>query len=154
MPDARPQPPTYPHRMALRVRYPEADSMGRVHHGVYLQYFEMGRTEYMRARGVTYREMEAAGHFIAIAGIEVKYRAGARYDDLLIIETWVKEVRGARVFFANRVLRDDGGGRETLIAEAVVGGALLVAGGQPRRFTEEEAAVMLGPPKNPAPNGA
>ena len=136
----------------IRVRYAEVDQMGALHHSRYWVYFEMGRTEYMRARGVTYREMEAAGHFIAIAGVEVKYRAAARYDDLLIIETWVKEVRGARVFFANRVLRDDGG-RETLIAEAVVGGALLVAGGQPRRFTEEEAAVMLGPPQAPGTAG-
>jgi acyl-CoA thioester hydrolase len=105
----------------------------------------MGRTEYMRERGVAYAEMEERGYFIAIVSLEVKYKAGARYDDLLTVETWVREVRGARVFFANRVVRHDAGGN-TLIAEAVVCGALIERGGHPRRFSEEEAAVMLGPP--------
>ena len=134
------------HRMSVRVRYPEADPMGRLHHSRLLVYFEMGRTEYMRERGVAYADMERAGQFITITSADVKCRAAARYDEELIIETWVQEVRGARVFFGNRVLRADGG-RETVIAEAVICGALLNAEGRPRRFTVEEAAMMLGPPK-------
>jgi acyl-CoA thioester hydrolase len=132
--------------MTVRVRYPEADPLGRVHHSVFPIYFEMGRTEYMRERGVAYAEMEARGYFIAIVSLEVKYRAGARYDDQLTVETWVKEVRGARVFFANRVVRRDTIG-DTVIAEAVVCGALIERTGHPQRFSDEEAAVMLGPPK-------
>lgn len=133
------------HRMPVRVRYPEVDPMGRVHHSVYLVYFEMGRTEYMRARGVTYAEMERAGQFIAVVGADVKYKAGALYDDPLIVETWVQEVRGARVFFGNRVLKPGPLG-ETLVAEAVICGALLDRSGHPRRFSEEETARMMGPP--------
>jgi acyl-CoA thioester hydrolase len=132
--------------MMVRVRYPEADPMGRVHHSVFPVYFEMGRTEYMRERGVAYAEMESRGFFIAIVNLEVKYKAGARYDDELEIQTWVDEVRGARVFFANRVVRRDAKG-ETLIVEARVCGALIGRDGHPRRFSEEEEAVMTGPPK-------
>jgi acyl-CoA thioester hydrolase len=131
------------HRLCLRVRYSETDPMGRVHHNVYLTYFEMGRTELMRRRGVTYADMERQGRFVAIAAIEVKYRAAARYDEELIIETWIEDVRGARVIFGNRALRRDPTG-ETLIAEAKVTGALLDSSGRPQRFTDEEAAFMLG----------
>ena len=135
----------HPHRLTLRVRYPEADPMGRVHHSVYLIYFEMGRTEYMRERGVAYAEMERSGQFIVITGVDVKYRAAARYDEELIVETWVTQVRGARVFFGNRVLRAGAAG-EQVVAEAVVAGALIGADGRPQRFTEDAAALMLGPP--------
>jgi acyl-CoA thioester hydrolase len=133
------------HRLKVRVRYPEADPMGRLHHSYFLVYFEMGRTEYMRARGVSYRDMEDRGRFIPIVDLHVRYRAPARYDDELIIETWVESVRGARVFFGNRVVRCDPKG-ETLIAEATVCGALIAADGHPVRFTEKETGVMLGPP--------
>jgi acyl-CoA thioester hydrolase len=138
--------PQHVHALTVRVRYPEADPMGRCHHSVFPVYFEMGRTEYMRERGVTYAEMEASGFFIAIVDLQVKYKAGARYDDVLEVRTWVDEVRGARVFFANRVVRHDPTG-EALIVEGRVCGALIGRDGHPRRFSDDEAALMLGPPK-------
>jgi len=136
----------YVHRMPVRVRYPEADPMGRLHHSVCLVYFEMGRTEYLRERGIAYAGMERSGRFVAITSAEVKYRAAARYDEELVVETWVREIRGARIFFGNRVVRPEGGG-ETVIAEAAICGALLGADGRPHRFSEDAAALMLGPPK-------
>jgi acyl-CoA thioester hydrolase len=129
--------------MPVRVRYPEVDPMGRLHHGVYLVYFEMGRTELMRQRGVTYRDMEARGRFVTIIDIHVRYRAAARYDDELVVETWIEAVRGARVIFGNRVVRADPTG-PTVLAEATVTGALLGADGHPMRFTEEDEKIMLG----------
>ena len=138
-----------PHRMTVRVRYSEADPMGRLHHSVYLVYFEMGRTEYMRVRGVAYAEMERRGMFIPIVSVQVRYRAVAHYDDVLVVETWVRDIRGARVFFANRVVREEASS-ETLIAEADVCGALVDSTGHPRRFSDDEIAVMLGPPKAPS----
>jgi acyl-CoA thioester hydrolase len=136
------------HRLPVRVRYPETDPMGRLHHSVFLVYFEMGRTEYMRQRGVTYRDMEAQGRFIPIVDLHVRYRAAARYDDELIVETWVESVRGARVFFGNRVVRSDPTG-PTVIAEATVCGALVGADGHPIRFSEEDEKIMLGEPHEP-----
>jgi len=56
------------HRMTVRVRYPEVNGGGRVHHSVYLVYFEMGRTELLRERGIAYADMEADGRFLAIIG--------------------------------------------------------------------------------------
>jgi len=138
--------PRYVHRLPVRVRYPEADPMGRLHHSVFMVYFEMGRTEYLRERGIAYADMERSGQYIAIVSADVKYRAAAGYDDQLVIETWVREIRGARIFFGNRVVRPDGGG-ETVIAEATICGALIGADGRPHRFPEEAATLMFGPPK-------
>ena len=130
------------HRMTVRVRYGEADPMGRLHHSHLLVYFEMGRTELLRERGLAYADMEARGRYVTIAEVRVRYRAAARYDEELIIETRVREVRGARVEFANRLLREDGAG-ETLIAEGEITGALVDARGRPVRFTPEERALLL-----------
>jgi acyl-CoA thioester hydrolase len=131
------------HRLNIRVRYPEADPMGRLHHSVFLVYFEMGRTELLRERGVTYRDMEASGRLIAIADVHVRYRAAARYDDEVIVETWVEGVRGARIIFGNRMIRMDGS-REILLAEATITGALLDSTGQLQRFTDEEVLFFAG----------
>ena len=131
-----------PHRLTVRVRYPEADPMGRLHHSHLLIYFEMGRTELLRERGLVYAEMEAQGRFLAIAEVRVRYRTAARYDDLVTVETLIREVRGARVEFANRIVRRDADG-ETLIAEAEITGALVDARGRPVRFTAEERALLL-----------
>ncbi len=134
---------TQPHRMTVRVRYPEADPMGRLHHATCAVYFEMGRTELLRERGLAYRDMEAAGRYIAVAHVDCRYRAPAWYDEELVVETWTERVRGARVVFANRLLRADPGG-ETVLAEAMTAGALVDASGRPRRFSDREAAVLTG----------
>ncbi|MGB2796169.1 MAG: thioesterase family protein [Phycisphaerae bacterium] len=131
-----------PHRLTVRVRYGEADPMGRLHHANLLVYFEMGRTELLREHGLVYAEMEARGRYVAIAEVHLRYHAAARYDEELIVETLVREVRGARVVFANRLLREDAGG-ETVVAEAEITGALVDARGRPQRFTPEERALLL-----------
>jgi acyl-CoA thioester hydrolase len=141
--------PHYVHRLPVRVRYPEADPMGRLHHSVFLVYFEMGRTEYLRERGIAYADMERSGQFITIVSADVRYRAAAKYDEELIVETWVKEIRGARIFFGNRVVRP-GSPLDTVVAEATICGAFIGADGHPRRFPEEAATLMFGPPKTQA----
>jgi len=73
--------------MEIRVRYCECDPMGVVHHTVYPVWFEMGRTELLRATGRNYRDMEEAGVFLAVVRMQVAYRRPARYDDLLRLET-------------------------------------------------------------------
>jgi len=83
------------HEIEIRVRYSETDAMGFLHHSNYLCYFEMGRTELLRASGGSYREMEARGRFLVVTKIAVQYRAPARYDDLLRLTT-----RFARASFA------------------------------------------------------
>ncbi|MBX3354132.1 MAG: acyl-CoA thioesterase [Phycisphaeraceae bacterium] len=71
----------------IRVRYCECDPMGVVHHTVYPIWFEMGRTELLRSTGRSYRELETEGILLAVVKLEVRYRAPARYDDLVTLVT-------------------------------------------------------------------
>lgn len=71
----------------LRVRYSETDAMGLVYHGNYLVWFEMGRTEWLRSRGQSYREMEAEGMMLPVTEAHCEYKASARYDDELCVRT-------------------------------------------------------------------
>lgn len=75
----------------LRVRYSETDAMGVVYHGNYLVWFEMGRTEWLRSHGQTYRELEEEGMMLPVVEAHCEYKAPARYDDELIVRTtWQK----------------------------------------------------------------
>ena len=88
-PTAAPSQPAAPlqHMCELRVRYPEVDAMGYLHHSRFLQYFEIGRVELLRSLGHTYADLERAGIFFVVTKIEVRYRAPARYDELLTLRT-------------------------------------------------------------------
>lgn len=70
-----------------RVRYSETDQMGVVYHGNYAQFFELGRTEWLRELGVTYKDMELSGVMLPVISISFKFVKPAKYDDLLTIET-------------------------------------------------------------------
>lgn len=73
--------------ITFRVRYPECDPMGVAHHAAYPVWFELGRTELCRESGISYREIEAAGAFLAVTALNVRYRRPARYDDLVRLRT-------------------------------------------------------------------
>jgi acyl-CoA thioester hydrolase len=83
--------------LQFRVRYQETDAMGRVHHANYLTYFEMGRTELLRASGHTYKQVEEEGFYLVIAEATCRYLMPAFYDDLLTLRTTVAKARGARI---------------------------------------------------------
>jgi acyl-CoA thioester hydrolase len=94
----------------VRVRYAETDQMGVVYHANYLVWFEVGRVELMRQRGFDYRQAEIEHKCgLAVVEVTVRYKAPARYDDELIVETRVKSVRGPVVRFAYRILRAEDG---------------------------------------------
>lgn len=94
------------HEMLIRVRYAETDRMGLLHHANYFVYFEIGRTELYRARGLSYRDMEDAGHLLVIVDIGCKFRRPARYDDLLTLRTIVERVTHVKIIHSYEVLRD------------------------------------------------
>lgn len=75
------------HQIPIRVRYPEVDAMGYLHHSRYLQYFEMGRVELLRHLGFSYADLERRGVFFVVVKAEIRYRAPARYDDELTLTT-------------------------------------------------------------------
>lgn len=81
----------------IRVRYPEVDAMGVVHHSRYWVYFEMGRTELLRTSGVDYRTCEEKGVFFVVAKCAARYLAPARYDDLLTLTTRISRMGAARI---------------------------------------------------------
>jgi len=90
----------------VRVRYGETDRMGVVYHGNYFQYFEIGRTELMRARGATYRSLEDRGYALAVVEVGATYRAGAKYDDELTVVTVARPAGRVRVRFDYEIVRD------------------------------------------------
>lgn len=94
------------HEIEIRVRYKECDPMGFLHHGNYLTYFEMGRTELFRANGGDYRKMEEEGQFVVVVKVECRYHRPARYDDLLRLQTTVTRVTPAKIEHEYRVFRD------------------------------------------------
>lgn len=84
---------------ALTVRYVETDAQGIVHHSNYLVWFEEGRSHLLRELGLPYSEIEGAGYNIVVAEAEVKYRAPARFEDRVIIETRIARARGKLLEF-------------------------------------------------------
>src|SRR5277367_676318 len=90
----------------LRVRYAETDQMGVVYHSNYLIWFEVGRVEFIRQLGLNYKQMEEEeGCGISVVDVRARYRAPARYDDELVIETRLLAARGAVIRFGYRILR-------------------------------------------------
>ncbi|MGH7529026.1 MAG: acyl-CoA thioesterase [Gemmatimonadales bacterium] len=98
-----------------RVNYSETDQMGVVYHANYLVWLDMARTEHLRERGVSYKELEAAGVYLAVTDVRIRYRRPARYDDLIRVRCWVRERGSRRVVFGYAVEQDD---TESLLATA------------------------------------
>lgn len=98
----------YKQKTPIRVRYSETDKMGVVYHGNYIQYFEVGRVEYMREIGVVYAEMEKQGIGMPVVNIDINYRTPAVYDELLTIETWIEQLPTSKIVFHNRAVGESG----------------------------------------------
>jgi len=92
-----------------RVNYSETDQMGFVYHANYLVWLDMARTEHLRERGVSYKELEAAGIYLAVTDVRVRYRQPARYDDVVQVRCWVRDLASRRVIFGYAVERADTG---------------------------------------------
>ncbi len=133
------------HIIRIRVRYDECDPMGLVHHSRYLQYFEIGRTELLRASGGNYRTMEEAGQLVVVARVDCRYRRPARYDDLLTLTTKIVEVTVGKILHEYRLHRDD-----ELLVQAEVTLAVIDREGRIQRVPEalRLAAQAQGPEKS------
>ena len=83
----------------VRVNYSETDQMGVVYHARYLVWLDIARCDHLRQRGMSYRELEAAGLRLAVSDVSIKYRQPARYDDLIRIRCWVRAVASRKVDF-------------------------------------------------------
>nr|WP_143527747.1 thioesterase family protein [Rubrobacter xylanophilus] len=131
------------HTTTVRVRYSETDAQGVVNNGNYLSYFEVGRVEWLRAAGLSYRGLEERGYGFVVVEARVFYHRAARFDDELVLRTRLSDLGRTSLRFDYEVLRDGeavatgytrhacirlSSGRATRIPEAVMG-ALKAGGG-------------------------
>ena len=119
------------HSIGIRVRYPECDPMGYLHHSHYLQYFEMGRIELLRAMGHSYADLEKAGVFFVVVKVEIRYRASARFDDELVLRTRIAKQTAVKIEHAYELKRD-----QTVLAEGNTTIACVDRTGQLREIPE------------------
>lgn len=87
------------HQIQVRVRYSETDQMGVVYHGNYIPYFEIGRVEWLRNKGVSYKMMEESGIGLPIVNMNVNYKKSAVYDELLTVHTVFKSQTSVKIEF-------------------------------------------------------
>ena len=87
------------YQFTVRVRYAETDQMGVVYHGNYAQYFEMGRVEWLRNMGISYKWMEENGVMLPVVSLQMNYKKPARYDDLLTVKTIFKSQTSVKIEF-------------------------------------------------------
>ena len=128
-------------RTEIRVIYGDTDRMGVVYYANYLRYFEAGRNEFIRAKGLRYRDFEERfGLVLPVAEAGVKYLEAARYDDLVAVETTLDEVRRASARFTYRIVRDG-----ALLASGFTVHACLDGEGRIRRLPAElRTALQAG----------
>jgi len=87
------------HQIPIRVRYSETDQMRVVYHGNYAQYFEIGRVEWLRNKGVSYKWMEENGVMLPVVSLTMNYKKPARYDELLTLKTIMKKMSSVKIEF-------------------------------------------------------
>jgi acyl-CoA thioester hydrolase len=138
------------HRLMARVYYADTDFSGVVYHARYLEFFERGRSDFLRLAGVHHTELADGKHGEKIVWVvrrmEIDFHAPARIDDILTVETRTLEVSGARIFMAQQLKRG-----EDVLVEAKVEAAIIGENGRPRRFPKEWIAAFM--PKGGAEAG-
>ncbi|MUH35317.1 acyl-CoA thioesterase [Zobellia amurskyensis] len=85
--------------ISFRVRYSETDQMGVVYHGNYAQYLEMGRVEWLRSTGISYKKLEENGIMLPVVSLSLNYKKSAFYDDLISVETRLKKTPSVKIEF-------------------------------------------------------
>src|SRR5215471_16628726 len=132
------------HETLVRVRYSETDKMGIVYYANYLVWFEIGRAEYCRARGFSYRDMEEnEDAFLVVAEAYCRYKAPAYYDDELLVRTHITELRKRSLRFGYEIVRAANG---QVVAEGETGHVVTDSSGRVRSFPEGYAQRLLAPP--------
>ncbi len=129
------------HITELSVRSYECDSYGHVNNAVYLNYLEFARMDFLDASGFRYKDFVAAGFFLYVTHIDIRYRASAFLGDRLFIESEPVELKLVRGKFRQIIRKEDG----TVCAEALVEWASVSSSGRPSRIPEEFMVERLVP---------
>lgn len=125
-------------RTPMRVRFVETDLMGIVHHASYFTYFEHGRVEWLRARAVTYADWANKGIHLPVVEAHAEYKSPARFDDELVVETTLAELRTVSLKFTYRIERAG-----TLVATGHTRLACIDGANKLHRMTGDMRAVLL-----------
>jgi len=104
-------------KISFRVRYAETDQMGVVYHGNYAQYLEMGRVEWLRQFGISYKSMEEKGVMLPVISLKMNFKKSAVYDDLLTVVTKLKKTPSVKIEFAFEIYNEE---KELLVEAEVV----------------------------------
>jgi len=124
------------HRLLARVYFADTDFSGVVYHARYLEFFERGRSDFLRLAGVHHTELADGKHgekmVWVVRKMEIVFHAPAHIDDILTIDTRTANVSGARIFMEQRIRRGD-----TALVDAKVEAAIIGESGRPRRFPRE-----------------
>ncbi len=130
------------HRLHARVYFADTDFSGVVYHARYLEFFERGRSDYLRLAGVHHNELMDGRHgeklVWVVKRMEIDFRAAARIDDVLVIDTRTENISGARITMAQQIRRG-----ETVLVDARVEAAIIGENGRPRRFPKEWIDVFM-----------
>jgi acyl-CoA thioester hydrolase len=130
------------HRLMARVYYADTDFSGVVYHARYLEFFERGRSDYLRLAGVHHTELHEGKHGERIVWVvrrmEIDFRSPARMDDILTIDTRTEDISGARIVMAQQLKR-----RAEVLVEAKVQAAIIGENGRPKRFPKEWIAAFI-----------
>ncbi len=130
----------------IRVIYGDTDQMGVVYYANYFRYFEFSRSELLRQKGGTYKEIEAAGVQLPVVEASCFYRAPARYDDLLVVRVAITQVRRASLTFEYELRRD---GEEAILCTGRTVHASINREGRPCRMPEIVSRLAEGAPQEP-----
>lgn len=98
----------FEHVTKIRVRYGETDQMGYVYYGNYALYYEQGRTEAVKALGISYKQLEDMGFMLPVAELRIRYKLPARYDDLLTVRSTISEMPGRTMTFDTEITNEVG----------------------------------------------
>ncbi|MBP6759931.1 MAG: acyl-CoA thioesterase [Flavobacterium sp.] len=120
------------HQIEIRVRYSETDQMRVVYHGNYAQYFEVGRVEWLRNKGVSYKWMEDNGIMLPVVSLTMNYKKPARYDELLTLKTILKKQTSVKIEFDYELYNE--------------GGELLTTGNSVLVFVDMKTGRPIAPP--------
>ena len=123
----------------IRVRYNETDQMGIVHHSNYIFYYEVARTELMRALGTSYREMEERGALLVVRDVRSRYIAPAYYDEILTVRVSISEMPAVKVTFDFEIFNTAG---EAIHTGEVVLACVDKVSRRPKRVPEWFVALL------------
>jgi acyl-CoA thioester hydrolase len=130
------------HWLKARVYFADTDFTGVVYHARYLEFFERGRSDFLRLAGVHHNELADGIHGETLAWVvkrmEIDFRGPAKIDDIITIHTRTVKLSGARIYMQQEILKG-----QTILVAATVEAAVINAEGRPRRFPKEWAAALM-----------